>query len=91
MLVASRAVIRPGNSLTQSEARNGRATALSVSVDHATVVVDMPATTFCDSTALGVLVRASRHPASSGGKLRLVIDAPSFLRRDKRQTGDAGH
>lgn len=40
---------------------------------HATVVVDMTRTQFCDSSGPGVLVRAHKRALEEGGGLRLVI------------------
>jgi anti-sigma B factor antagonist len=40
---------------------------------HTTVVVDMTRTQFCDSSGLGVLVRAHKRALEEGGELRLVI------------------
>jgi anti-sigma B factor antagonist len=47
---------------------------------HATTVADLSQTAFCDTAALGVLVRAHRQAVAEGGELRLVIRAPSLLR-----------
>ena len=40
---------------------------------HATVVVDMSRTRFCDSAGLTVLVRAHKRAVAEGGELRLVV------------------
>jgi anti-sigma B factor antagonist len=40
---------------------------------HATVVVDMTGTQFCDSAGLNMLVRAHKRAVAEGGELRLVI------------------
>lgn len=45
----------------------------SVGHGHATVVVDLTRTRFCDSAGLSVLVRAHRRALEEGGELRLVI------------------
>ena len=42
---------------------------------HATVVVDMTSTEFCDSAGLSLLVRAHKRAVAEGGELRLVIPA----------------
>ena len=47
---------------------------------HATFVVDMTATGFCDSAGLHVLVRAHRQAQAEGGEARLVITSPAVLR-----------
>jgi anti-sigma B factor antagonist len=48
---------------------------------HATVVVDMTRTRFCDTSGLSVLVRAHRRAVAGGGELRLVISAGSAVAR----------
>ena len=48
---------------------------------HATVVVDMARTRFCDSAALGVLIRAHKRALDQGGELRLVIPADGAVQR----------
>jgi anti-sigma B factor antagonist len=47
---------------------------------HATFVVDMTATGFCDSAGLHVLVRAHRRAQAEGGEARLVITSSAVLR-----------
>jgi anti-sigma B factor antagonist len=47
---------------------------------HATIVVDMSETAFCDTAGLQVLVLAHRRAAAEGGELRLVVRAASLLR-----------
>ena len=47
---------------------------------HATVVVDMSRTRFCDSAGLHVLVRAHKRALAAGGELRLVISDAAVLR-----------
>jgi anti-sigma B factor antagonist len=47
---------------------------------HATVVLDMTQTAFCDSNALNALVRAQQRAAAGGGELRLVIREAMLLR-----------
>jgi anti-sigma B factor antagonist len=48
---------------------------------HATVVVDMTLTRFCDSAALTVLVRAHKRAVADGGELRLVIPVGGAVAR----------
>ena len=48
---------------------------------HATVVVDMTRTRFCDSAGLTVLVRAHKRAIAEGGELRLIIAAGSAVAR----------
>jgi anti-anti-sigma factor len=47
---------------------------------HTMTVADMNQTAFCDTAALGVLVRAHRQAAAEGAELRLVIRSRSLLR-----------
>jgi anti-anti-sigma factor len=42
---------------------------------HATVVVDLAGTRFCDSAGLNLLLRAHKRARAEGGELRLVIPA----------------
>jgi anti-sigma B factor antagonist len=44
------------------------------------LVVDMTATTFCDSTAITALVRASRRAEATGAMMRVAASGPSVLR-----------
>lgn len=48
---------------------------------HATVVVDMSRTRFCDSAGLAVLVRAHKRAVTEGGELWLVIPADGAVAR----------
>jgi anti-sigma B factor antagonist len=48
---------------------------------HATVVVDMTRTLFCDSAGFNVLVAAHKRALAEGGGLRLVIPAGSRVLR----------
>ena len=54
---------------------------------HATFVVDMTGTQFCDSVGLGVLVRAHNRALAEGGELRLVIPASAMVLRVFALTG----
>ena len=45
-----------------------------------TVIADMTATTFCDSSGISVLVRARKQAAVNGTELRLVVPATGVLR-----------
>jgi anti-sigma B factor antagonist len=59
----------------------------AVSHEHATVVVDMTLTRFCDSSGLSVLVRAHRRAVAEGGELRLVLPADGPVVRVVTLTG----
>jgi anti-sigma B factor antagonist len=48
---------------------------------HATVVVDMTRTRFCDSSGFSVLVEAHKRTLAEGGELRLVIPDGSRVLR----------
>jgi anti-sigma B factor antagonist len=48
---------------------------------HATVVVDMTRTRFCDSNGLHTLLRAHKLAQEDGGELRLVTPADGFVPR----------
>jgi anti-sigma B factor antagonist len=45
-----------------------------------TVIADMTATTFCDSSGISVLVRAHRQAAANRTELRLVVPAAAVRR-----------
>jgi anti-sigma B factor antagonist len=47
---------------------------------HATLIVDLTQTAFCDSAALGVLVRGHKRMTAEGGELRLAIQSAPLLR-----------
>jgi anti-sigma B factor antagonist len=54
---------------------------------HATVVVDMTRTRFCDSAGLAVLAGAHRRALAQGGGLRLVLPAGGAAARVLSFTG----
>jgi len=56
---------------------------------HATLVVDMSQTQFCDSAGLNVLVRAHQRAEAKGGQVRLVISM-THVRRIFTVTGIDG-
>jgi anti-sigma B factor antagonist len=45
-----------------------------------TVIADMTATTFCDSSGISMLVRAHKQAVATGTELRLVVPATAVLR-----------
>jgi anti-sigma B factor antagonist len=47
---------------------------------HATIVVDMSETAFCDTVGLQVLVLGHRRARAEGGEIRLVARAAPLLR-----------
>ena len=54
---------------------------------HATVVVDMTGTQFCDSAGLRELVRAHKRARAEGGELRLILPPDGAARRAFTFTG----
>ena len=54
---------------------------------HATVVLDMTRTRYCDCSGLSVLVRAHRRAVAEGGDLRLVLPADGAVVRVVTLTG----
>jgi anti-sigma B factor antagonist len=54
---------------------------------HATVVVDMTGTRFCDSAGLRELVQAHKRAVAEGGELRLVLPADGAVPRVFTFTG----
>jgi anti-anti-sigma factor len=54
---------------------------------HATVVVDLTGTRFCDSYGLHTLLRAHKLAQADGGELRLVIPADGAVPRIFTLTG----
>ena len=59
----------------------------AASCGHATVVVDLTRTRFCDSAGLSVLAGAHRRALAEGGELRLVLPAGGAVARVVRWTG----
>jgi anti-sigma B factor antagonist len=45
-----------------------------------TVIADMSATRFCDSSGISMLVRARQHAAANGAQLRLVVGSVAVRR-----------
>jgi anti-anti-sigma factor len=46
---------------------------------HATIVVDLSETAFCDTAGLQVLVLVHRRAAAEGGELRMVVRSATLL------------
>jgi len=53
---------------------------LAASRHGATLVVDMTATTFCDSSGIRLFLRARDRAAAGGGELRLAAVGPTVMR-----------
>lgn len=47
---------------------------------HATLVVDMSETSFCDSAGVEQLVQAHRQAAAADGEVRLVVGVATVMR-----------
>ena len=45
-----------------------------------TVIADMTATTFCDSSGISILIRAHKQAAANNTELRLVVASAAVLR-----------
>ena len=52
----------------------------AAALGHATLVVDLTRTLFCDTAGLNVLVRLHKRALAEGGELRLVIPSVPVLR-----------
>lgn len=74
------AVVTPPVEIDIAHAGRLRAALAQAAADHPTVVVDMSATVFCDSTGLRILLQAADRAAEDGGELRLVLAGPQLLR-----------
>jgi anti-sigma B factor antagonist len=58
-----------------------RETLLAAISEHpATVIIDMTATTFCDSSGMGAIVFSYRRATASGTDMRLAIGHPAARR-----------
>lgn len=74
-------VVRGPAELDIANAGRLRAALLAAAAQgHATIVVDLSETAFCDTSGLQVLVLAHRRAAAEGGGLRLVVQAATLLR-----------
>lgn len=58
----------------------------SACAGHPTIIVDMSTNVICDSSCLGVLVKALKHAQAAGGELRLVL-SPGHAPRVFKATG----
>jgi anti-anti-sigma factor len=58
----------------------GQQLGCAVAAGVRTVIADMTATTFCDSSGIGMLVRAHKQAAANRAELRLVVPATAVLR-----------
>jgi anti-sigma B factor antagonist len=60
--------------------RAGQQLGSAVTPGVRTVIADMTATTFCDSSGISMLVRACKQAAASRTQLRLVVPSMTVLR-----------
>ncbi len=75
-------VVRAPAEIDVTTADQLRAALLEAAADgYTTVVVDMTHTRLCDSTGLGVLIRAHKRALKEGGEVRLVIPAGGAVYR----------
>jgi anti-sigma B factor antagonist len=70
-------VVTPPAEIDRANADQLREALASASVEHATVVVDMTANSFCDSSGLSALIMAHQRARAAGGELRLVMGGPT--------------
>src|SRR5580700_12266001 len=63
-----------------SNAGQLRSALLTAAAGHPTIVIDLSATQFCDSSGLSVLAGALRRAMAEGGEVRLVACTPGVLR-----------
>jgi anti-anti-sigma factor len=75
------AVVMPPAEIDATNADAVREALLSVlNAGALGLVVDMTATTFCDSSGITALVRAVRRAGANGATMRLAMTAPPVLR-----------
>jgi len=60
--------------------RAGRELGSALAPDVKTVIADMTATTFCDSSGISILIRAHKQAAANKTELRLVVASAAVLR-----------
>lgn len=79
-------VVTPPAEIDLANADHLREALESAGPEDATVVVDMSANRFCDSSGISVLVRAHKRAQAAGGEIRLVMGAGT-MRRVFKVTG----
>jgi anti-sigma B factor antagonist len=70
-------IVTPPSEVDQGNAEKFGAALAAAGRAHATVVVDMTSTEFCDSSGLGALAAAMCRARAAGGELRLVVGSPA--------------
>jgi anti-sigma B factor antagonist len=73
-------VVSAPDEIDVSNAGQFRSALLTAAAGHPTIVIDLSATEFCDSSGLSVLVGALRRAMADGGEARLVAVTPGVLR-----------
>src|SRR5580658_4535405 len=73
-------VVSAPDEVDVSNAGQLRSALLTAAAGHPTIVIDLSATQFCDSSGLSVLVGALRRAMAEGGQVRLVACTPGVLR-----------
>ena len=74
-------VVTPPSEIDRTNAYLLRLTVLQTAADgHATIVVDMTQTRFCDSAGLHTLLTAHKRAEAEGGEVLLVIPSAAVLR-----------
>jgi anti-sigma B factor antagonist len=73
-------VVSAPDEVDVSNAGQLRSALLAAAAGHPTIVIDLSATQFCDSSGLSVLVGALRRAMAEGGEVRLVARTPGVLR-----------
>jgi anti-sigma B factor antagonist len=73
-------VVSAPDEVDVSNAGQLRSALLAAAAGHPTIVIDLSATQFCDSSGLSALVGALRRAMAEGGEVRLVACTPGVLR-----------
>jgi anti-sigma B factor antagonist len=79
-------VVTPPSEINLENAQQLRAALVYASSEHTTLVVDLSANEFCDSSGISELVMALRNARKQGGELRLVMGG-SAVQRVFKMTG----
>ncbi len=73
-------VVSAPDEIDISNASEFRSALQSAAAGHPTIVADLSATEYCDSSGLNVLVRALRRAQEQGGEVRVVASTSAVLR-----------
>jgi anti-sigma B factor antagonist len=80
------AVVTPPGEIDLANAGQLREELAAAATQHATIVVDMTANKFCDSSGISALIAAHKRAQAAGGELRLVMASPA-VRKVFKVTG----